>query len=67
MTVDLQIEAKQELTTHPIFLSYSGKYEKHTRDNNQPLIQEENIWPILTGEKRLLEPARSTIEEILCT
>lgn len=49
MTGDLQIEAKHELTTHPIFLSYLGKYEKHTRDNNQPLIQE-NIWPILTGE-----------------
>ena len=49
MTGDLQIEAKRELTTHPVFLSYLSKYEKHTRDNNQPLI-EENIWPVLTGE-----------------
>lgn len=52
MTGDLQVDAKHELTTHPIFLNYLEKCEKHTRGNNSPLL-EENIWPVLTGETLL--------------
>ncbi|CUM56609.1 uncharacterized protein AC631_04396 [Debaryomyces fabryi] len=49
MTRDLQVDVKHELITHPIYQSYLEKCEKHTRDNNSPLL-EENIWPVLTGE-----------------